>query len=212
MNIMRIRYNDLCEPGLIGPVTIADTSILNDVFVPKLIKNVNRGIVEYKKTQISRFKEWWFQDRVWNDSEAHQLSTDLRIEEPVPEEFYFDHVDNIAPQSNYPMIARRFAEKARMVLPLSTHTVANELVVKDWIYKEMLLHGMRETHIVNTLPIAVALSFMKTNLEITVDKYTALEATALRRRKGGAKWYSRGTPWIGEWFGHRYDRATPRSE
>jgi len=162
-----------------------------------------------------RFKNWWFDARIWRDDPARQVIAIAReevlYEQDVIEGEDFRDSNTHGVRNRIPKIAAHFARCARNELEIE-FTEADRMVVKSYIYKLMKMRGMRTSHITMCLPLAVTLSFLKTEYEIQADMASATHEYNDIVSKGDRGWYTRGRPWVFNWFGSKTTRPRMRPE
>lgn len=77
--------------------------------------------------------------------------------------------------------AARLAAEAKIALGYNLKpTEANRMVVHDWLHRRMHKANVRTQHIVQVLPRAIVLTFLKTREEVELDE--ALNSEAMRQR------------------------------
>lgn len=185
------------------------------VVCERVIGTMRRVVTAIHEATIVRFVNWYCEGRVWKDDEENATYADAMhdpgVEEFVEEAIAGEGVAHLCSAMN-PGISKFFAQCARNELHIGKLTIANEMVVKDYLYRKMKIHGMRETHITKCLPRALKLAFMKSEHEIIADREVATVSACADRRRGDTRWYSRGRPWIGNWLGSKEYMPVARPE
>ncbi len=106
-----------------------------------------------------------------------------------------DDIENMC--APIPKIAGKLAAMCRTEISLS-HSVANELVARDWLVKTMTSLNVRRTDQVKILPYALRLCFIPTRHELEARKMTlsddyqtlyAASKTRLRRKRTWLEWF-----------------------
>jgi hypothetical protein len=170
------------------------TSLDKDVRVP-LSKIFDLGIK-------SHILEWWNRNRVRDHGvtdfflEGLDDSSELLLTERQKENL---------PDVEIPKIAGKLARLARMTLSIedSNQTTAMQIVVREYLIREMKQMSMRNNVIAAVLPFAVKLSFVPTRHELQARAMT-VQDEYVQRFQLNKPLFTRRRPWLFNWLGTKH--------
>lgn len=161
--------SDGVDPSM-HPIT---STVVEDESIEEINKSAN--------SLVNTFSDYL---SYWRSRDIKELNLDTQD----------DDLDNLS--GPIPKVAGKLAALCRMELPL-THTVANELVAKEWLHRYMLSVNFRKTDIARILPFAVKLCFVPTRFEMAARNYTLskdyqvryeIENSRLQKRRTWLQW------------------------
>jgi hypothetical protein len=190
----------LPKPKLVIPI-IAAALLIDNYFPVDIASNF------YSRCKNGAY-QWWRGDYIPELVEAHGGN--------VLDELSFAHELEDGWDSEQPLLltrsgrtsfAARVANECKTALPLNRRSEANYLVAKDWCYKRMREHGMRPTHIVQVLPLAVSACFVHNVYEIEARQIESSTAIVENERLYEQTWYSWEAPSFFHPFGRKVRAA-----
>jgi len=101
-------------------------------------------------------------------------------------------------------------QECRNAINVSEDTKANRLVAKAWIFSRMTTHGMRPSHITQTMPLAIATVFIPTIYEVDARQIETSSAVVKRITAMSDDAHGREDPTFAHPLGRKSRRNPPR--
>jgi hypothetical protein len=130
---------------------------------------------------------------LWEPAEVEELSSDSP-------DIYAPFKQRVLSRPNRAKLVVTMSTLARIEFSLQRRTEANRLCCREFIKKQMVLHGVRPAHIAQTLDKAVALAFCPTRDQIEAITFESTAAVAERYRQVEEPRYKRGVASLLNWF------------
>lgn len=153
----------------------------------------------------SHILEWWNQNRVRNHEGTHYLEG---LDDPS-ELLLSERQINFVIDQEIPKIAGKLARLARMTHTIEGRDLATEMMVKEWLLREMKKMSMRDNVIATVLPYALALSFIPHRHELLARAMTVQDEYVQRSRLVRPL-FTRRRPWLFNWFGTKHTELVAR--
>jgi hypothetical protein len=167
------------------------------------------GFLNMIINSLQMFWQRWFKNRVVVTEEKQQLVVEEPSEDEERQDLSDHTVRSLVDAAASVRLAKRFARDARMFLPIYGRDLATEMVVKDWLRREMVAYNVRRRDIATILPLALHFSFVKTIEELNADTYALTDHYRMLERLTNEPMYVRDKPTLLNWFGTK--RYLPRA-
>jgi hypothetical protein len=163
-----------------------------------VVKKFNKKYPPIDFGIVRHIKQWWYKNRVPNAVivESQMILRCVDADEP--------EVEHPVRRRNHDVsIAIEAADFAKSEKFYKVRSIANESIIHNLIRGYLVERHVRHKDMARILPIAVALAFTPNESEIFAAQLVATPAFIARTEDLNREYYSRETPWIGNWLGRK---------
>jgi hypothetical protein len=153
----------------------------------------------------SHLLEWWNQNRVRNHEDTNHLEGLDDSSELLLTERQLEYVND----QEIPKIAGKLARLARTFHTIGDRTDAMEMVVKEWLVREMKKMSMRDNVIATVLPFALVYSFVPHRHELQA-RALQVQNEYVQRSRLVRPLFTRRRPWLFNWLGEKHTEPVAR--